>query len=59
MTFLPELLVLMHAAAVELEASDNLLEHHWSVHLLDDWKSLMLLAETRADELESAPVAAS
>ena len=53
MTFLPELLVLMHAAAVELEASDNLLEHHWGVHLLDDWKSLMLLAETRADELEA------
>ena len=52
MTYLPELLVVLHAAAVELEASANLLEHHWGLHLLSDWKSLMLLAETGADEPE-------
>ena len=51
MTYLPELLVVMHAAAVELEAS-NLLEHHWGLHLLSDWKSLMLLAEHAYDEPE-------
>jgi hypothetical protein len=41
----PDLLIRMHDVAVQLVASDNVLLHNWGLHMLDDWRSLELLAE--------------
>jgi hypothetical protein len=40
-----QLLTLMHDVAVELEAHPNILLHNWGLHLMEDWRSLELLAE--------------
>ena len=47
-------LAMLHAWAVEYESSGNILQHHWGLHLLSDWKSLSLLEQTGADEPTAA-----
>ena len=41
----PDLLLRMHDVGVQLESEDNILLHNWGLHLLQDWRSLELLAE--------------
>ena len=41
----PDLLIKMHECAVALIAEDNILLHNWGLHLMEDWRSLELLAE--------------
>ena len=41
----PDLLIRMHDVAVELIAQDNILLHNWGLHIMDDWRSLEILAE--------------
>ena len=41
----PPLLILMHDVGMLLESEDNILLHNWGLHLLQDWRSLELLAE--------------
>lgn len=42
---LAELLVLLHATGLQLTQQKSVLLHTWGLHLLEDWRSLELLAE--------------
>ena len=41
----PDLLMRMHDVAAQLEASDKIVLRKWGVHLMEDWRTLELLAE--------------
>lgn len=45
-----ERLRLLYEWAVDLDRSENILRHHWGLHLLSDWKSLSLLVQDDSDE---------
>lgn len=49
-----DLLLLLHAVGLELEKSSKVSEQVWGKHLLEDWRSLELLAQGAQPE----PVAA-
>jgi hypothetical protein len=40
-----ELLTMLHAYGCELSASGEVLHKQWGLHLLEDWRSLELLAQ--------------
>jgi hypothetical protein len=52
-----ELLLLLHAVGLELEKSERASEQVWGRHLLEDWRSLELLAQSRDTEPPSESVA--
>jgi hypothetical protein len=42
-----DLLLLLHAVGLELEKSERVSEQVWGRHLLEDWRSLEILAQSR------------
>jgi len=47
------LLASMHAVGTELSESQNQMRKHWGLHLLEDWRSLELLADKLREQPES------
>jgi hypothetical protein len=43
--YLSDLLVVLHATAVAWQRSERVLWRSWAHHLMEDWRSLELLAE--------------
>jgi hypothetical protein len=47
------LLQVLHDEAIRLETSSNPLLGNWGRHLLEDWRSLELLAERQRDPVDT------
>lgn len=51
MNDLDRLLVLMHQVGYELSLSESAMLHHWGLHLVEDWRTLELIAEKLHESL--------